>query len=116
MVPGLYNGRNKTFFFASYEAYRNKTSAAPQTVTIPTAAMHAGDFSQWRDANGNLIPIYDPATTRVNPSRNRICPRSLSGKYHPVEPVQSDLARGVESGDDAARPSGRAQQFRVHAG
>src|SRR5687768_7745394 len=66
MVPGLYNGRNKTFFFASYEAYRNKSAAAPRTATIPTAAMHAGDFSQWRDANGNLIPIYDPATTRVN--------------------------------------------------
>ena len=68
MVPGLYNGRNKTFFFASYEAYRNKSAAAPRTVTIPTAAMHAGDFSEWRDANGNLIPIYDPATTRVNPN------------------------------------------------
>ena len=24
----------------------------------------AGDFSDWRDANGNLIPIYDPATMR----------------------------------------------------
>ena len=36
--------------------------------TIPTAEMHNGDFSNWRDANGNLIPIYDPATTRVNPN------------------------------------------------
>ena len=26
-----------------------------------------GDFSDWRDASGNLIPIYDPATTRVLP-------------------------------------------------
>src|ERR687897_924300 len=68
VLPWLYNGRNKTFFFASYEAYRNKSAAAPRTVTIPTAAMHAGDFSAWRDASGNLIPIYDPATTRVNPN------------------------------------------------
>ncbi len=67
-VPGLYNGKDRTFFFASYEAYRNKSSAAPSVVTIPTAEMYNGDFSNWRDANGNLIPIYDPATTRVNPS------------------------------------------------
>jgi Carboxypeptidase regulatory-like domain/TonB dependent receptor len=68
MVPGLYDGHNRTFFFASYEAYRNKTAAAPATATIPTAQMFAGDFSGWRDANGNLIPIYDPATTRLNPN------------------------------------------------
>ena len=68
MLPWLYNGRNKTFFFSSYEGYRNKTAAAPVISTIPTAEMYSGDFSQWRDANGNLIPIYDPATTRVNPN------------------------------------------------
>src|SRR5688572_25945178 len=68
LIPGLYNGRNKSFFFSSYEAYRNKSSAAPVVRTIPTAEMYNGDFSNWRDASGNLIPIYDPATTRVNPN------------------------------------------------
>jgi hypothetical protein len=68
MLPKLYNGRDKTFFFAAYEAYRNKTSAAPRVVTVPTAEMYNGDFSNWRDANGNLIPIYDPRTTRANPN------------------------------------------------
>src|SRR2546422_6308525 len=68
MVPWLYNGRNRTFFFTSFEAYRNKTAAAPSTATIPTPEMFAGDFSAWRDASGNLIPIYDPATTRLNPN------------------------------------------------
>jgi len=68
LIPGLYNGKNKSFFFSSYEAYRNKTEAAPAVVTIPTAEMYNGDFSSWRAANGTLIPIYDPATTRVNPN------------------------------------------------
>ena len=68
VLPWMYNGRNRTFFFASYEAYRNKTAAAPTTATIPTAAMFSGDFSGWRDANGNLIPIFDPATTTLNPN------------------------------------------------
>src|SRR5688572_23771446 len=68
LIPKLYDGRDRTFFFTSYEAYRNKTSAAPQTVTIPVAEMYQGDFSQWRNAAGQLIPIYDPATTRPNPN------------------------------------------------
>jgi hypothetical protein len=68
VFPKMYDGKDKTFFFASYEAYRNKTAAAPQTVTIPVASMYNGDFSAWRDASGNLIPIYDPATTRPNPN------------------------------------------------
>ncbi|HUP39729.1 MAG TPA: carboxypeptidase-like regulatory domain-containing protein, partial [Vicinamibacterales bacterium] len=85
MVPGLYNGRNKTFFFASYEAYRNKTSAAPRTTTIPTEAMHNGDFSGWRDANGNLIPIYDPATTRLNASGTGFVRDPFPGNIIPRE-------------------------------
>ena len=67
-LPGLYNGRDRTFFFTSYEGYRNKTAAAPSTATLPTPAMFNGDFSEWRDASGNLIPIFDPATTRANPN------------------------------------------------
>ena len=94
MVPGLYNGRNKTFFFTSYEAYRNKTSAAPQTVTIPTAAMHAGDFSEWRDANGNLIPIYDPATTRLNASGTGFVRDAFPGNIIPTNRF-SQISREV---------------------
>ena len=68
-IPKLYDGRDRTFFFASYEAYRNKTSAAPQTVDHPGRRRCTnGDFSQWRNASGQLIPIYDPATTRPNPN------------------------------------------------
>ena len=68
IMPGLYNGHDRTFFFTSYEGYRNKTAAAPSTATLPTPAMFTGDFSEWRDASGNLIPIFDPATTRANPN------------------------------------------------
>ena len=31
---------------------------------MPTPAFKRGDFSELKDAQGNLIPIYDPATTR----------------------------------------------------
>ena len=59
------------------------------------AAMFAGDFSGWRDANGNLIPIYDPATTRLNPNGSGFTARSVSGKYDPARTVQPNLARSA---------------------
>ena len=63
VIPGLYDGRNKTFFLFTGERYREGTPA-PLFATTPTEAMRNGDFSNYRDVNGNLITIYDPATGR----------------------------------------------------
>ncbi|HEY8461769.1 MAG TPA: hypothetical protein VIM99_15370, partial [Blastocatellia bacterium] len=35
------------------------------TLSIPSLKQRQGDFTDWVDAEGNLIPIYDPATTRI---------------------------------------------------
>jgi len=61
VLPGLYNGHNKTFFMFNGEKYREGTPAA-QFSTTPTPAMKNGDFSQMFDTQGRLIVIYDPAT------------------------------------------------------
>src|ERR1022692_3411476 len=65
-IPKLYNGHNRTFFFSSYEGLR-ETDPSSALATVPTALERKGDFSQTRDTNGNLIVIYDPATTQLNP-------------------------------------------------
>lgn len=65
VLPGVRRG--KTFFFAGYEGLRQQ-QAGSFTATVPTALERAGDFSQTRDANGNLIVIYDPRTTRLDPA------------------------------------------------
>jgi len=67
-IPKVYNGKNKTFFFTALEYFRNRTSAPVSFFTIPLPEMYNGDFSNWKDAAGNMIPIYDPRTTRANPS------------------------------------------------
>ncbi len=60
-IPKLYDGRNKTFFLNSLTIMQ-----APWRtdgfVTSPNAAMRSGDFSDFRDPNGDLIPINDPST------------------------------------------------------
>src|SRR5437867_3568172 len=62
-IPGVYDGRNQTFFLFSYEGYREGTPS-PQFSTVPTEAFRRGDFSQLVDSTGRRITIYDPATGR----------------------------------------------------
>jgi carboxypeptidase family protein len=59
--------RNKTFFFAGFDRW-DFTTANINQARVPTAAERRGDFSNTRDGLGNLIVVYDPATTRPNPS------------------------------------------------
>lgn len=66
-LPKIYNGKNRSFFFFNYEGWKYSHNQS-NILTVPTDPMRAGDFSQLRDVNGNLIKIYDPATTRANPS------------------------------------------------
>jgi hypothetical protein len=54
--------KDRTFFFVNYEGTRNPASSTEGGL-FPTAAMLNGDFSNFRDSQGNVIPIYDPAST-----------------------------------------------------
>ena len=63
-LPGVYSGRDKTFFLVQYEGYREGTPN-PLVGSTPTEAMRRGDFSDLRDSTGRLITIYDPASGRL---------------------------------------------------
>jgi len=67
VIPKIMNGHDKTFFFFSYDGLRD-TSATSFTGTVPTKLERQGDFSQTFDASGNLIAIYDPASTQITTS------------------------------------------------
>ena len=65
--------RNKLFFFSSYEGYRNREGVLFRR-TVPTAAMKAGDFSDYGNlTTGAVVPIYDPWTQCgiTNPGNGR---------------------------------------------
>jgi hypothetical protein len=61
-IPHLYNGRDKTFWFFSYEGLRQR-QARSVVASVPTARMRTGDLSEWPGQ------IYNPATTREDPNR-----------------------------------------------
>ena len=55
--------KNKTFFWAATEGYRDNTASNGQ-LFLPTDLERNGDFSQTFNKSGNLVVIYDPLTTR----------------------------------------------------
>lgn len=63
----LYQGRDRTFFYGTFERLI-QSKANSFLGTVPTALERQGDFSQTRDTNGNLIVIYDPRTTMLDPT------------------------------------------------
>lgn len=94
-VPGVYDGRNKTFFsYTLDDFYELIFQPFYGTITVPTAAQINGDFSGLL-AGGPNYQIYDPnSTTQVgegvftrSPFPNNIIPSSR------IDPVAQSLAR-----------------------
>jgi len=86
VIPKLYNGRNKTFFFADYEGYR-RSSQQFVLGNVPTLKMRSGDFSE-------TAPIYDPLTTRANPNGSGFVRDQFANNQIPVsrwDPVSVKL-------------------------
>jgi len=81
VIPHLYNGHNKTFFFFAYEEYHNEQTLNQGLITVPTTAYRNGDLSSLLLGpilDSNNVPIldclgrqmingavYNPATTRT---------------------------------------------------
>jgi len=79
LVLPHYNGKDKTFFFVSYEGFRLNQAAAASTQQ-PTKAMRGGDFSAFLNPSGSCTPsasplyfcIVDPSTG--NPFAGNVIP------------------------------------------
>ncbi len=83
-IPKVYKGRDRTWFHFAYEGWRY-SRAQQQLYNVPTDAERAGDFT-----NAVLRqPIYDPATTSVDPTNPQRPARSLSRQCNSDRPHQS---------------------------
>jgi hypothetical protein len=58
-IPKLYDGHNRTFGHYSQEWYK-QNSEDTDVSTVPTAREKTGDFGDFVDGSGNLIPIFVP--------------------------------------------------------
>ncbi len=63
LIPKLYDGRNRSFFFVAYERFSLRRSSQ-QLMYVPTVPMRNGDFSGLVNGAGLLQQLYDPNTTQ----------------------------------------------------
>lgn len=95
---GVLNGpliKEKTFFMVSFEGLRERR-ADSAFASVPTALERAGDFSQTRTTAGQAINIFDPFTTRANPSGTGFIRDPFAGNRIPAgrfDPVAVNAAK-----------------------
>ncbi|MBI3280764.1 MAG: TonB-dependent receptor [Acidobacteria bacterium] len=75
--------RDKTFFLGSYEGLRER-SFANRTFTVPTELERQGDFTRTLASNGQQVRIFDPSTTRPNPSGSGFIRDAFPGNVIPA--------------------------------
>ena len=105
--------RDRTFIMASYEGLR-ELSAATTTFTVPTALQRQGDFSQTFAANGQLIRIFDPFTTRPNPGGSGLIRDQFAGNVIPsnlFDPVALNVLKYYPLPNQAGDPGTQASNY-----
>lgn len=69
VIPWLYHGKDKSFFFFAYERY-SLASISGETTHVTPAAWQSGDFSNMMGTDGKLQTLYDPNTTQYSCATN----------------------------------------------
>jgi Carboxypeptidase regulatory-like domain/TonB dependent receptor len=100
VILPFYNGRNKTFFFGSYEGFRRAQPSTGAFYNVPTPAELSGDFSALLQGP-NPIQLYNPFTTRPDPAN----PGSFIRDPFPNNDISSVLNPGAVSLAQAVFPA-----------
>jgi len=82
--------KNRMFFFGAFDGYRDRRQTATALVSVPTQAERNGDFSALP------VTIYDPATTRPNPSGLGFVRDPFPGNIIPSDRI-SPISRSLQS-------------------
>ncbi len=110
LIPKLMRARNKSFFFVSYEGFRNRSGASGATFTVPTPEMYNGDFTKWVTSAGAQIPIYNP-TTQVTNADGSVTRQPFAGNMVPKSlwsPAAIKALSVFQSGGSLAPNNGAA--------
>jgi hypothetical protein len=95
IIPKLYNGKNRTFFFFDYAGLRTGRGIATVN-TVPSAQMRNGDFSQLIAAGGPNLTIFDPRSTRSVPGSTTPVRDPFPGNIMPASAI-NPVGRNVLS-------------------
>jgi hypothetical protein len=106
--------RNRTFFYFAYEGLREEIPTVT-TTSVPTTLQRSGDFSRTLAGNGQLVTIYDPSTTRADPSNPAQYVRSpFPGNMIPanrIDPVAAKILTYYPAPTSAGDPNTGLNNF-----
>jgi Carboxypeptidase regulatory-like domain len=85
-IPKIYNGRNKTFFFFSYEGWRYN-QPSNNLYNVPTAAELGGDFSH----SIGHTQIFDPTTTTANAAGTGYTRQAFTNSMIPAGTIDKQI-------------------------
>jgi hypothetical protein len=108
-IPGLYDGHDKTFFFAAVEWLYDKFPE-PLFQTVPTEAMRNGDFSALL---GQGITIYDPLSAAIS-SGTSVVRQPFAGNIIPagrINPIAQKILSYYPLPNQAPDSGGRNNFF-----
>jgi hypothetical protein len=113
LIPKLYNGRNKTFFFVSWETLIER-GGVPFTSTVPTTLQKAGDFSQTLNAQGAQMIMYDPKSTTYDAATGKFTRTPFPKNVIPadrINPIAANFMKMFPEPTDAGLPYTHASNF-----
>ena len=81
-IPKLYHGKNRTFFFASYEGFRNRLGAQRKRIECSHARNVPGEFFELGEFQRRPDSDLRPEQHAREPEWQRLYSRSVSGQHH----------------------------------
>jgi hypothetical protein len=96
-VPKVFDGKNKLFFFMSYEGLR-LPRAEPLITSVPSDAMRNGDLSAYLGGT----PIYQPDGTPIDPANV------------PISPVSANIMKYFMPHQNIGDPTSFQKNYRVN--
>jgi len=103
--PGVSFGgpilKDKLHFFTAYEYSYWINPQPTNLVTVPTDAIRSGDFRNYKDSSGRMIPIFDPydATGNLITDQTQRQPMQCNGVYNMICPnrISSAIINKLQS-------------------
>lgn len=93
--------KNKLYFFTAYEYAYWVNPKPTNLVTVPTPAIRSGDFRNYKDASGNMIPLFDPfdAAGNLITDQTQRQPLQCNGVYNVICPnrIKSPIVNRLQS-------------------
>ena len=97
IIPKLYDGQNKFFFFLSYEGLRLPREV-PLITSVPSDAMRNGDLTAYL----NGTPIFNPDGTPIDPA------------HVPISPVSANILQYFIPHENIGDPNSYQKNYRVN--